>query len=76
MSSYKNNRICYLPEHLILRHVENILNDNPMENDESADGYFRERIDWSLDLLKAYARALREMRQVTQIHHDKFRNGM
>jgi NAD(P)H-dependent FMN reductase len=76
MSSYKNSRICYLPEHLILRHVENILNDNPMENDESADSYFRERIDWSLDLLKGYARALREMRQVTRIHHDKFRNGM
>ncbi len=76
MSSYKNNRICYLPEHLILRHVENILNDNPMDNDESADGYFRERIDWALDLLKGYARALREMRQTTRIHHDKFRNGM
>ncbi len=76
MSSYKNNRICYLPEHLILRHVENILNDNPIENDESADGYFRERIDWSLDLLKGYARALKEMRQITKIHHDKFRNGM
>jgi len=76
MSSYKNNRICYLPEHLILRHVENILNDNPMDNDASADGYFRERIDWTLDLLKGYARALREMRQTTRIHHDKFRNGM
>ncbi len=76
MSSYKNNRICYLPEHLILRHVENILNDNPMDNDESADSYFRERIDWSLDLLRGYARSLKEMRQTTQIHHDKFRNGM
>jgi len=63
MSSYKNNRICYMPDHLILRHVESILNDNPMDNDESADSYFRERIDWTLDVLKGYARALKEMRQ-------------
>ena len=76
MSSYKNNRICYMPDHLILRHVESILNDKPMENDESADSYFRERIDWSLDLLKGYARALKEMRQTTHVLHEKFRNGM
>lgn len=28
MSSYKNNRICYIPEHLILRNVESILNED------------------------------------------------
>ena len=76
MSSYKNNRICYMPDHLILRHVESILNDNPMDNDESADSYFRERIDWTLDVLKGYARALKEMRQTTHVFHEKFRNGM
>jgi len=76
MSSYKNNRLCYIPEHLILRHVESILNDDPAQNNESSDRYFRERIDWTLDLLAGYAKALKAMRDSTQIFHDKFGNGM
>ncbi len=76
MRSYKNNRLCYIPEHLILRHVESILNDDPAQNNESSDRYFRERIDWALDLLGGYAKALKSMRDSTQIFHDKFGNGM
>lgn len=76
MSSYKNNRICYIPEQLILRNIENILNENPADNDASADTYFKERITWTLDILKAYATALKGMRENTEIHHDKFGNGM
>lgn len=76
MSSYKNNRLCYIPEHLILRKVEHILNDKPEDNDASADDYFRERIDWALEILKGYALALKGMRENTPIFHDKFGNGM
>ena len=76
MSSYKNNRLCYIPEHLILRNVEKILNEDAADNDESADGYFRERISWTLGILHGYAVALKSMRETTQIHHDKFGNGM
>ena len=76
MSSYKNNRICYLPEHLILRKVENILNENANDNDKSLDDYYRERIDWTLDILRGYTTALKSMRDTTQIFHDKFNNGM
>jgi hypothetical protein len=76
MSSYKNNRICYIPEHLILRHVEKILNENTEDNDESADSYFRERISWALGILRGYTMALKSMRESTAIHHDKFGNGM
>lgn len=76
MSSYKNNRICYIPEHLILRHVEKILNDNPVDNDQSADSYFRQRIDWALNILQGYSKALKTMRETTEIFHDNFGNGM
>jgi NAD(P)H-dependent FMN reductase len=76
MSSYKNNRICYLPEHLIIRKVEGILNDDAKENDTEADSYYRERIDWTLDLLQGYTTALKSMRETTEIFHDKFGNGM
>ena len=76
MSSYKNNRICYLPEHVILRNVESILNEDPADNNESADSYFRERIDWALGILRGYSIALKAMRDNTGIFHDKFGNGM
>ena len=76
MSSYKNNRICYIPEQLILRNVESILNDDPDGNNESADSYFRERIDWTLEILLGYAGALKTMRDTTDVFHKKFGNGM
>jgi len=76
MSSYKNNRICYIPEQLILRNVESILNESPGDNNEAADSYFKERINWTLQLLQGYAKALKSMRGSVEIFHDKFGNGM
>jgi len=76
MSSYKNNRICYIPEQVIVRNVENVLNDNAEDNKQEADSYFRERISWSLEILKAYAGAMKPMRESGQMHHNKFGNGM
>ncbi len=76
MSSYKNNRLCYIPEQLILRHIEKILNENAGDNDVEADAYFRERISWALGILRGYAVTLKTMRESTELHHDKFGNGM
>jgi len=76
MSSYKNNRLCYIPEQLILRNVETILNEKAEDNNAEADDYFKKRIDWSLDILCGYGEALKSMRANTEIHHDMFSNGM
>ncbi len=76
MSSYKNNRLCYIPEQLIIRHVENVLNDDGKDNDPRSDSYYRERLDWCLDLLIAYGKALKPLREQAPIFHDKFGNGM
>lgn len=76
MSSYKNNRICYIPEQIIVRNVEKVLNENPADNNVDADTYFRERISWACGILLGYAEALKPMREKTRIHHDKFGNGM
>ena len=76
MSSYKNNRILYIPEHVIVRNVVNVLNENPADNNEGADSYFRERISWSLDVLLAYAEALKAVRESGITLNAKFGNGM
>ncbi len=76
MSSYKNNRICYIPEQLIIRNVESVLNDDPMQNNEEEDRYFRERIPYALRILGEYARALKQVRASGVTDTSVFRNGM
>lgn len=76
MSSYKNNRLCYIPDHLILRNIETILNKDAALNNEASHTYFKERIVWSLGLLKQYAIALKLVRDSGAADTDKFNNGM
>jgi len=76
MSSYKNNRLCYIPEQIIVRHVEKVLNENTEENDSRSDSYYRERIPWALNILKEYASALVQVRNSGVTQSDTFGNGM
>jgi len=76
MSSYKNNRICYIPEHVVVRHVEEILNPDGSTKDSDSDLYIRERIDWALGILREYALALGQVRSSGATETEKFRNGM
>ena len=76
MSSYKNNRLCYIPEHLIIRDVEKVLNENEADNVKEFDDYYKNRIEWTLGILVGYGNALKGMREQTKIHHDDFSNGM
>jgi hypothetical protein len=76
MSSYKNNRICYIPEQIIVRHVETVLNDDPAQNNADADAYFRDRIGYALGILREYALALRQVRATGVTDTGVYRNGM
>ncbi|MMZ70063.1 hypothetical protein D1872_330220 [compost metagenome] len=76
MSSYKNNRLCYIPEQVIVRNVESVLNDDPADNNPDADRYFRTRITWALGILREYAIALRQVRASGVTEHEMFKNGM
>jgi NAD(P)H-dependent FMN reductase len=76
MSSYKNNRICYIPEQIIVRNVETVLNEDPQQNNPQADEYFRERIGYALNILKEYALALVQVRAGGATDLGKFKNGM
>ena len=76
MSSYKNNRICYIPEQIIVRNCESVLNENPEDNNPDADRYFRGRIDWALGILGEYAVALKQVRASGVTDTSVYRNGM
>lgn len=76
MSSYKNCRICYIPEHVIIRRVETVLNERDEDNDPRSDIYIRERLKWALNILKQYGIALKNVRESGATVSDKFKNGM
>lgn len=77
MSGYKNNRLAWLPEHLIVQGVEGILN----EPDGTAglakdDAFIRQRARYALKLLAEYAKALGQVRASSVVDHKTYRNGM
>lgn len=73
-SSYKNCRLCYLPEHLIVRRVEQVLN-GPQALDED-DQRLRARLDYDLGILAKYAKALQPVRESIDMSNPAFANGM
>ena len=76
MSSYKNNRICYLPEHLIIRNVESVFNDNEIDNNSSSQEYFENRLDYCLKQLLIYGKAFKLIRESDAVSIKKYGSGM
>lgn len=76
-SGTKNNRLAWMPEHVIVQHVEGSLNAPDGSADlGKEDAAIRARLRYGLRLLGAYAKALAEVRASGVVDHAKFRNGM
>ncbi|SDI22919.1 NAD(P)H-dependent FMN reductase [Pseudomonas flavescens] len=73
-SSYKNCRVNYLPEHLIIRQVTKVLNDDQSASED--DSRIRARIDYTLDILTRYGEALKPVRAAIDLSDPAFTNGM
>ncbi len=76
MSGFKNNRIVYTPEHLIVQDALNVMNDHDLENGAENDVYIKNRAHYSLDVLLAYAEAMKTMRSETDLIDKKYPYGM
>ncbi|KAB8031805.1 NADPH-dependent FMN reductase [Fluviispira multicolorata] len=74
MNSSKNTRICYIPEHLIIRDCHNVLNDK--EPQSSNDSDIRKRISYTTNLFIEYSSALKKVRDSGIIDLKNFPNGM
>ena len=75
-SSYKNNRLCYLPEHLIVRNCMVVMNEDASENDEGEHSYISERSLYCMKQLIAYADALAQVRASGAADLTPYPNGM
>ena len=74
MSSYKNTRLCYIPDHLIVHSVGDVLNGETPASE--ADERIRRRIDQTLGVFELYAQALGPIRGSDQLLSDEFPYGM
>jgi len=73
-SSYKNTRLCYIPDHVIVRNVGQMLKGaQPIDEH---DRLLRERIDYSVRILLEYAKALKSVRDSGLIDLKRFPYGM
>ena len=73
-SGYKNRRPLYIPDHLIIRKVNDVLHGHKPAGKD--DKYIRERIDYSLGVLQVYESAMIKVRQSAAIDLDKYPHGM
>lgn len=74
MSSYKNSRICYLPEHVIIRHVEEVLNHEKSINDN--DALIRDRLNYALTILLSYKKAFEQIEVENFSNEPRYQSGM
>ncbi len=75
ISSYKNNRLCYIPEHVIVRSADTVLNDFDHPANEE-DTYIRKRMEHAYFLLQNYGTALKMMREKFSWDYKEYPNGM
>lgn len=74
ISSYKNTKLCYIPEHIIVRDAEKMfVNETPADKD---DDYLRGRTDFALRTLMAYTKAMKPMRDSGALFDAKYPFGM
>lgn len=73
-SSYKNTRINWIPDHMIVREADHVMND-PTPSTET-DKITRANLDYALRLLGEYSKALRMVRASGVIDHKAHPNGM
>ncbi|MEM1143423.1 MAG: NAD(P)H-dependent oxidoreductase [Pseudomonadota bacterium] len=76
MSSYKNSRICYLPEHLIVRHADKVFNADAQDNQLEQHDYLHKRLGYCLELLREYALAFTNIRASGRASLAEYNNGM
>ena len=73
-TTYKNSRLLYLPEHIIIRDVEKLWSDNAKK--VKSTHYIEERLEVMINQLRLYTEALAPCREQFLLDIAKYPNGM
>jgi len=71
-TAYKNNHVCFIPDHLIVRDCKKMFADEDSESSQ----YLERRLEFSTNLLSEYAKALGSVRESGVADVDEYRYGM
>lgn len=74
VSSYKNNRLVYIPEHVIVRNVGDCLHGGEPASDRDTE--VRKRLSHGLGILIEYGKALAQVRASGVVDYKEFPYGM
>jgi NAD(P)H-dependent FMN reductase len=74
-TSHKNGRVVYIPEQLIVRHAEQVMN-SPEPTDDKEDTYIQARARYDLGVLLAYTEAMKPLQGHKAIDYTTYPNGM
>jgi NAD(P)H-dependent FMN reductase len=74
MSSYKNSRLNWIPEHMVVRNSEHVLNGDVSQSAD--DTFVRARFEYCLRLLGQYGKALALVRESGVVDYKNHPNGM
>jgi NAD(P)H-dependent FMN reductase len=72
----KNNRICWIPEQVVVRPAKQMLTTDDTSDEQAADHRLKLRIDYALQLLGVYAECLRAVRASGATDYKSFQYGM
>jgi NAD(P)H-dependent FMN reductase len=73
-SGFKNNRLLFIPEHVLVQDVGDVLHGDQPAGER--DAWIRRRIDFAVRILLEYARALEPVRAGGLTEHADFPYGM
>lgn len=74
--STKNNRMVYLPEHLIVRNANDMFTANPAPEHAENARRLAERLQWTLAMLETYIAGFNTIRATGDLFRKDFANGM
>lgn len=74
--SFKNNSLLYIPDHVIVRDVNNVLNSFEINEEEKEDAFIKNRLIRSLGILEKYTKHMVALRSDMNLSIEDYPYGM
>ena len=75
---FKNTKLLYIPDHIIVRKVHSVLNEDDTQNDTKENEYIQKQMEYTLKKLYLYTSQMKGLREKLKLidPENKFPHGM